>query len=260
MSNECIICGGKTGLLDKSALSGKICKKCLSYIPEHISLKSCETEYLKQICSKNKEKADRFECTSSYGSVYIDQIHNMICVSENGSKDSPKDFSVIVDIAELEEIGLYLSDAKNIGKGSIRINANVKIMLKTKEMHKEFIAAHNKTCPYKAQDGKISYEEPREVSVLRTMLNQMIENESLAMIKKLEKLHLLKKEINKYDEDKNWAKGVLFFDKSQEFDAEMLKTQRNKLIRLFHPDFNKECADNDITAQINKAYKILGGK
>ena len=260
MANECIICGDKTNMFDKSALSGKICRKCLSYIPEYISLKACETDYLKTIYARNKEKADRFECTSSYGTVYIDQIHNMICVSDKGTKDNPKNFSVIADVTEIEEIGLYLSDVKNIGKNSIQINANVKITLKTKEMHKEFIVAHNKTCPYKAQDGRISYEEPREVTMLRTMLNQMIENEGLAMIKKLKRLQELKKQTDKFDESKQWARGVLFLESNKETDDETLKTQRNKLVRIFHPDFNKESADNDITAQINEAYKILGGK
>ena len=184
----------------------------------------------------------------------------MICVSDKGTKDNPKNFSVIADVTEIEEIGLYLSDVKNIGKNSIQINANVKITLKTKEMHKEFIVAHNKTCPYKAQDGRISYEEPREVTMLRTMLNQMIENEGLAMIKKLKRLQELKKQTDKFDESKQWARGVLFLESNKETDDETLKTQRNKLVRIFHPDFNKESADNDITAQINEAYKILGGK
>ena len=255
----CIICGNKAGLLDKSALRGKVCKKCCAYIPD-TCLKTSETEYLKEIYQKNKEKADIFECTASYGHLYIDQTHNMLCVSEKGSRDGPAEFSVVLYIRELEEIGLYLCDAKNTGQNSNRITGNIKLMLKTKELHKEFVIARNKDCPFKVNGNKISYDEPREVSMFRSMLNQMIENESLAMIKKLERLHMLEQELKRFDEDENWAKGVLFIDKNQEIDADMLKARRNKLIRQYHPDFNKESADTDTAAQINKAYKILGGK
>jgi hypothetical protein len=255
---ECCVCGKKAGIFSAVSLNGRVCKECLSYLPKGLNIRAAEKEYLNDIISENRRLAEIFEGTSHYGCLYIDQTHGLICISDKGKQETPLSFGNIFGLKDIKEMGLFLCDVRNAGQNTNRILGNVKFRIKTDTIHTEFVIAKGKECPFKIKGDKVEYEEPRELTVFRVLINQMIENECLALIKKLEKLHELDSELKKHDERTKWAKGVLFLGRDEQADLPTVKARRNFLIRKFHPDYNEDTEYNEeISAYLNEAYEIL---
>lgn len=255
---KCVLCGRKTGMFAKRTYEGCICKECLSYIPRSVRLSSADTDYLRNVHDKNLKKMERFSSTASYGALFMDSVHNMFCVSRKRWGDEPTEFGDIYCVTELREIGLYCTDVRNIGTNSNRIVCNVKIRIKTDEVCRELLVASNERCTFHyVGNSQIEWSEPSKLSVFRSMFNQMIDNEVFGLLKKLEAVQEMKAAISEAERNEQWAKGVFFFRESEDVLQDALKKRRNALVKIFHPDLGQEFADNEITAQINEAYKML---
>lgn len=255
---KCVLCGRKTGIFAKKTYEGRVCKECLSYIPRNVRLSSADTEYLKKLNDKNRKKGEVFNSTASYGTLFIDSVHNMLCVSRKRRGDEPTEFGDIYYVTELREIGLYCTDVRNIGTNSNRIICNVKIRIKTDEVCGELLVVSNESCPFHyAGNSQIEWSEPSKLSMFRSLFNQMIDNEVFGLLRKLESIQEMQAAISEAEKNEQWAKGVFFFRESEDVPQDVLKKRRNALVKVFHPDLGQELADNDITAQINEAYKAL---
>lgn len=254
---NCVLCGNKTNVFSKKTLRGSICKSCLSYIPQGVSLEASENDYLRKLYEENRKKAEEFEATASYGSLYIDQSKGMFCVSERSANDKPLEFRNIYYAHELREIALFCADARNIGTNSNKIVCNVKFRVKTDKIHTEFVVARNKNCPFKIKGRNIDYDEPAELGMFRTMINQMLESTVLRYISMLEKIRAAKEYLAKEQKNEQWARGVMLFSEDEIINNESVRQRRNELIKLYHPDLDKETSSTDKAALINKAYDIL---
>lgn len=255
---KCVLCGKKTGIFAKKVSDGNLCGECLAYMPKSLRLSSANTEYIKGIYNRNARKKKCFCSTASYGSLFIDSVHNMFCVSRKRSGNEPLEFGEIYYVSELREAGLYCTDARNIGTNSNRVVCNVKIKIKTDEVCREFLVASNERCTFRyVGNSQIEWNEPSKLSVFRSMFNQMIDNEVFGLWKKLESIQKMKAAISDAEKSEQWAKGVFFFRESEDVPQDALKKRRNALVKVFHPDLGQEFADNEITAQINEAYKML---
>lgn len=257
MSKECVICGEKAGFFSKKTGEGKICKKCLRYVPRSINLPSAGTDFLKKISSKNIEKSQFFETTASYEGIYIDTIHGMFCYSEKGTRDEPHDFKDIYRIDELTEVGIFCSNAKNVGTTRNIVICDIKFRVKTKDINVEFLISKGKKCSTKVKDGKLEWTEPNELSMFRNMFNQMIDTAAFGMLEKLKAIQEMQKAVTIAEKKTDWAKGILFIGHDEECTSELIKAKRNEMVKIFHPDRNSPFADTEIASQINEAYKIL---
>ena len=162
-----------------------------------MNLSSASPELIKEYITTNKDKAKEFECTASYGNLYIDSMHNMFCISrKQNSGGGPAEFGYIWYIYDCEETGIFCSDIKNIGKDSNFVVCSV--ILRVKERGKipsDFVVVKQENCtfkPSKKDSSVLECKEPEKLSMFRFMFNQMVENEIFAMARKLDYLNELR--------------------------------------------------------------------
>ena len=200
---QCIICQNKAEAFAKRIEEGAICADCFSHIPTMVDHKSCSVSKLWVLIQKNKEKQRRFMPTASLGTLYIDSVHKMFCISEKEKNGDPVSLSDIYDISELNEVGLYCKDAKNIGKGNNpSIVCDVELYVRTDEMCFRTIILKNEPCSYKLKDKqKVEWNEPGVLVMFRGMWNQMLDDRAIDFMREVEKAHNNKNII--------WAEGVL---------------------------------------------------
>lgn len=261
--SECCLCNGEANIFSKQSLRGKVCGNCYSYISPWVDIKVTEPDILRKIRDDNIEKFKEFEVTSSYGTVYADEIHNIFCISNKEKKGKPAEYNNIHRISELKEISLFCTDLKKISDNDIKCNIKLRIITKdifgdiknVAPLSGEFPVKSNESFLREEVGNKILYSEPLLLCAFRSVIDQMIENEYIASREKL-------KRIAEFDNillemGKNYARGILFLDRDSDFSADILKERRNFLIKIFHPDRNTDFADTAITALINDAYNTL---
>lgn len=251
----CVVCKENAGSFSHKTYNGVICKNCEKYLPINISLKDCDSDYLIELIAQKKEKAKDFSCTASYGALYIDSVHSMLCISMKRSKDAPASLGDVFSIKEIKEMGLYCSDVKNIGGKIPKLVCNVKFRIVTDDAKAEYVVFQNEHCSFtKTKTGDIHWKEPEKLSMFRNMINQMIENITFGFKAKLEAMHRFKDA----GSSKQWAKGVLFLPDKELNEAE-IKSRYKSLMRMFHPDINPQ-ASEEFAQLLNEAYKILINK
>lgn len=257
---NCILCDSPVTFLNRhKSYNGYICKDCLSFIPASVTanLKSATTDYLKKVCDNNKLKAHDFDTTASYEGIYIDSIHGLFCYSSKGTKETPAEFKDIYRVEELTEVGIYCSDVRNIGKTQNIVVCDIHFKICTEDIRTDFTISHRKKCTYKVKGDKIEWVEPAELSMFRNLFNQMIDNVAVGLLHKLKKISEFQSLLEKVNVSEDWAKGVLFIGKDEEYTPNLVKTRRNELVKIFHPDRNSPFSDTKIASQINEAYRIL---
>lgn len=254
---DCVVCGNKTGFFSSSkTYDGRICNNCRAYIPSEVCLASADADRLKEFYKESNRRKALFFNTASYGSLYIDSVHNMLCISNKSKRGYPLRYGNIYFVSELSEMALYCSDV--VQKSPYRIECRVKLRISADSFSGEFVVASNEKCCFKRVDkDTLRVSEPSKVTFFRCMLNQMIDNERVGLTKQLEALHKLKSALSEAEASKEWAKGILFLESNVPCSLEDVKHQRNMLVRIFHPDLNTDFSNAEITAQINKAYEAL---
>lgn len=253
----CVLCGEKAGLFSPKSYSGRLCKSCLSLIPSSVQLSSADTDFLKSVTERTRKRKRKFECTAFYGSLFIDSVHNMFCISKRSRKGEPLSFGDIYYISELTEIGLFCTNVKNIGSRVPKIVCDVKLRVKTEDAFAEYLIASNETCSFKNVKDGIEWDEPAKLSIFRSLFNQMIENEIYGIWERLEEARAAEVTMSRIPRREQWARGVFFFREDEKITDEALKKRRNTLTKLLHPDLNPSLSTNDIMAQINEAYQSL---
>lgn len=256
----CVLCGNKAGLFPKRSYSGCLCKDCLSLIPRGTQLSSADADFLKTIIEKTAERKKKFECTAFYGTLFIDGIHNMFCISKRRRNGEPLCFGDTYYITELKEIGLFCTNVRNVGSRIPKIICDVKIRVKTDDAFFESVVVSSETCSFKRAEDGIEWYEPAKLSMFRSLFNQMIENEVFEAWQKLEAIRKMTEELSKTPRSESWARGVFFFNEKEEITNEALKKRRNMLVRLFHPDLGSETASDEVMSQINEAFQKLSKK
>lgn len=251
---QCVVCHKESKRAFR-IYNGFICPECRKYIPEKVNVKSSNADYLKELCEKRREIADLFEPTAYIGSLYLDNVHCMICYSKHGWKGTPLSLGDVYKITELKEISLHLANVKNIGSRIPRIVCDIKLKIKTADIDTEYVVARGKKCRVQEiENGNINFSEPADVAIIREMLRQMFDDVFAGLERKLEDI-LKYKELSDNLKDTRWAKGILFLD-DEEYTAEEVKMQYRKLCKIFHPDLNPDLPD-DYMQMLNKAYAIL---
>lgn len=256
---KCVVCGKSVNFFARKTNDGRLCRECASYIPSFVKLQEADADYLSQFVGKNKEKRDKFNVTANYGACYIDSLHGLFCISNHSKQGEPTALGDLFSIYEIQEVGLYCSDVKNIGKRDNNIICNVKIAVKIDDKMREYQIIANETCPFYTKGNSLEWQEPPRLGMFRAMFNQMIDNAIADLTRKLEAIKEMDEIVQAHGADKQWAKGVFFIDKDEEPTPELIKKRRNRLAKMFHPDLDKaNVVDNtEIQTAINKAYEML---
>lgn len=260
---ECVMCKKAVNIFSPRLADGRICKNCRAFIPAGIRLRSTESFYVKDIYEKNKEKAAKFDATANLGSLYLDSVHNLFCISRGQKNGNPTEYGNIFHVLELTGIGLVCTNVENTALKSGQSGANVrdnivcdvKLTIKTNEVQADYIVKSKVRCSFTYNGNKIEWNEPGEIQVFRKMFLQMFDNICGELTQKIEQMKELQDQI---PTDEKWARGILYLSSKDELTAEMLKKSRNRLIKVFHPDNGFE--DSSYSEMVNQAYKILSEK
>lgn len=252
----CVLCGKKTSVFSHRLADGHICKKCYSVLPTGFPLRTTDSYEIRELYEENLEKANRFDATSNLGSLYLDSVHNLFCISDGQKNGQPTRFGHIFHIMDLTGIGLVCTNVRNTAARGYDCRDNVicdiKFIVKTKKISADYIIKSNIRCSFKYNGNKIEWDEPGELMVYRKMFEQMLDNVCGELTRKLKDMQAL---IDKMPTDEKWARGILYLPSREELSAEEIKSARNRLIKIFHPDTG--ISDATYSEKINQAYRIL---
>ena len=254
----CSVCEKQLGMIAHKTSDGFICDDCLKYVPAHIKLKEADEKYLKKIYHEGRERAEGFEATAYLGDLYLDSVHGMFCCSKKGKNGTPLLLGDVYKITELKEIGLYTSNIRNIGSNRPKVICDVKLRVVTDKVNREYLIAKSKNCLISSANGELTCTEPADVTMIRSMFNQMIEDQRDGMMKQLGEIIRMKEIAEnkpKHLQDKEWALGVMFLA-NKEHSEDEIKSQYRKLSKMFHPDVNPDIS-GEYMETLNKAYSIL---
>lgn len=258
----CALCEQKAGVFPHRIYEGYICKECFRRVPSCISLRDTDEHYLRRMKAQSEEREKTFEATSYYGKMYLDAVHGMVCYSDKGKEGSPLFFGDIYKITELKELGLNICNIRDISKKCFDVRCDVKLCISTADTHAEYIIARNKECVvHHKGEGKYDCNEPIELTMIRSMLKQMIDDVLNGLNQKVKKIQLLQEMAKKEppkpkrQQDVEWAKGILFLENTN-CSVDTIKKRYRELCHMYHPDIHPDVSDEYIK-KLNKAYEIL---
>lgn len=255
MKKQCCFCGSCFYFFGNKIEDGYICSECKRCIPSNINLRCSESSYLRPMLEENKKRREKFSCSASYGSLFIDGKNNMFCISKQRHGMLPLFFGDIFYINELTNVGFFCTNARVVER---KVLCDISFTYTTDTQSTEVIIARMQKCDYEVCGNRVSWSEPQKLSIFRELFKQMIDNEYSVLNIKLQRMQEMKRYISEEDKNTEWAKGVFFLGTEETTNLTELRNRRNFLIKKFHPDVNDE-KDNStaIASQINKAYEIL---
>ena len=245
---ECIICQKKIGILGKHIEEGHICSECFDCIPTMVDFKSCSASKLWVLIQQNREKRRIFSPSASLGSLYIDSTHKMFCISDKEHKGEPASLADIYTIEELKEISLHCKNPRNVGSANApQIICDIELYVKTEEMNFHTVIKRNEPCGYKIKDKtKVDWSEPSVLVMFRDMFNQMIRDDSIRLLKRVNALRnstLIA-----------WAEGVLMLN--SEYTRDEMVQHHDILMKHLHPDIDPDIS-MEYALKVDKAAQIL---
>lgn len=231
-------------------LDGYICSNCYKKIPYvlHNNIAGYSDITLSYVIDYCKKLYDQFEETAHYGDLLIDEFHGLLAFKK-------KENIAVFDVLDIEDIGLYCTNACANQYNKVTCDVEVNCILshpsiKIKHIIKKKISCKSK----KISENKIEWEEPGDLSMFRSMIEQMY----ITKIKKHSSNY--KEYLKTYNSiELLKAKALFMIDEESTYDADYLKRQRNILIKNFHPDeshFSNE-ESTRYTQIINNAYHLL---
>ncbi len=253
----CAECGEKTNWFTRTRLGDNtyVCSKCTQDIPSYI--KKCvdgiytldDFRNLKKYIKKSqKEYEPIFKETSSYKDIHLDAFHGLLYF-----KSSWTDPIVCFKLSSILEFELSFSPNK-IKEGIIsdKVSGYVlfHMVVSNPLFYVEKIIDENAKAPAKTSlfGRKVEYENPKKMTDFlinfHTAYDECMEKE-YGSIGKSEREDII-----------NRALALFMFDSLEDVTMENLKSQRNKLIKAFHPDASSQ-SDTKSAQKINEAYDVL---
>lgn len=250
VSVNCMICGNNIKMLTGKKLErGQVCSTCLSQIPSLIlDIAPYLPEYsLKSIMDTTAKNLEKFSVTASYGDLHIDEINGVFAIAKAlDDKGKPKGNANVFSIYDLTEVGLYCKSPRadhNI------IVADVEFKFKLSNIMSEIkvIIKRSAKCNHKRiNPQEVSWEEPHEMEMFKTLFNQMLSGAWQKVNQ-----YLCGKTVREFEIEKARAIFMLPDDYT---DAD-LKKARRLMMKVYHPDKGE-----DVTREaqiINEAFDLL---
>lgn len=226
---------------------GFVCKDCLKTLPNLFSFRKLSDNQITWLYENRKEK--QFKETSVLGNLSIDEKNALFCIK----KDFKKNYFSFLDCSE---VGIEPTNAKMDDTGrNVYCDVEFQFRLRETGLYYKAVIKRREKCNVSPimYDGKVQAREPLTVGLMRSMINQSIENQfsnAKLLLNALSEAEARKEEY--------LAQGTLMLPDG--YTKEDLKRHRNSLIKAFHPDNNPDSEAGLYTDKINKAYQILKNK
>ena len=260
--SECIICGNAANLFHrKKTFDGFLCSTCMSHIPQVLkpSIRKYSLEQIREIIAwidkYHSYYIKTFDETASYGDLHIDEYHGLFAICSKKQIIDGKLPDTCYDIfscLDLTDVGLA---TKNAAANDNSVNVDIELMCEIDHPAISFkkIIKSNAKCIMKRLDSEtVQYSEPESLSVFRNIFNQMLKSALEKYNYNVQNDFLTKQDVEIFA-----AKSLFMLD--EVFSKEELKQQRNRMLKVFHPDeANGESSEMaTYTKRINDAYKLL---
>ncbi len=244
--DNCTICNSQLSSFGKKRIqNGFICKSCYQKIPEvfHKGIEQYSDLRLKTILDYEEDmKSRKFDVSASYGDLALDELHGLFAIKARVGYD-------IFNAIDIKEIGLLCTDISANNNDVVKCNVEFRCLLEYPKVEIKEIIKRNVICKSKRTDKThIEYQLPGDLEVFKIIFNQTINNAVSKYVNK----EIGDESITKHDLEIIKAKALFMID--DYYDEEMLKSQRDKLLKTFHPD---NFGDDYYTTRIIKAYEFL---
>lgn len=283
----CSICDKNLSLFDGKKIfgNGLVCKECIGKIPK-MAVSSLEhlTDYdVKDLMAYAYATAPKLRSvfleTASYGTLHIDEINGLFAICDKKQVDKTGRLSdTVKDIYQalyLTNISMTIvpdktQNSPNKIKGLVKFVA----VLTNPQINISTTVKERVSCVcYEVDDEHMGFDEPNDLVFFKNMFNQMMKKAFDRYKKAWEEQKEIEEEKKKEEErkrreqeekehkemekqDMEYIKAKAAFMLEDGYTEKELKTQRNRLLKTFHPD-EGETDVSSYTQNINKYYKIL---
>ena len=253
---SCIICGHRAGFAPFKTMSGPLCKDCVSHIPQSAKkgIKASSASTIRSIIRYDKKNnpvfKKIFEETSSYGTLRLDERHGLFALCEETDEYG----KIITECHDIFS-ALYLKDFAFSMQDKEANESYVKVSISfTAELTEPSIILKSMirqaTCYAKrVDDSHIMYSEPSNLTLFRSVMTQMIrsayEKYDYEARKDLITPHAME-----------LLKARSLFLLEPDYTEKELKKQRNRLIKVFHPDSGEKDVQK-YAVKVNEYYRLL---
>lgn len=255
---DCAVCGKQTNVISRIKLSdgNYICTECSLIVPTYMHktlfLDYSLDDFLKlkeYIAYSNEKLRPVFEENESYYTVHMDTINDIFYLGKRIDDrtiffefSNVSNFDVVFNPEEFKE-GL-LSDKV---KGEILFALSMNL---PRFEHEEKLATNVKASAKKKLFGtKIAFENPDG-------MDDFIAQFQVAWLLSQEEVDADIGGSATPNTELQQAMSLFMFDSLDDLTIEDLKLQRNRLMKVFHPDVANE-GDTHFAQKINKAYDVL---
>lgn len=259
---ECVVCGGPATVFSRSCSDGPVCKTCMNRIPDVIKKKigkysGLTLKKIRDFQEKHRKDMEKtFEATSSYGLLHIDEIHGLFTICKKTELEDGRISTVEKSIPSVFP-ALYIRDYgityRVVSSGEDKVTIEVSLMVEMESLDYSFTTPIKTAYCYaeRVDDEHISYREPSELSMFRSMFHQMIVTSVEKYNREINRKFITPKEFDLF-----CARQMFMLP--EDFTMKELKAQRNRYLKVYHPDENTEKTDlSGYTQKINKAYRLL---
>lgn len=246
---SCMLCNQEKRIY-KRHYEGGVCKDCFGRLPTLFGWRRLSGEQIRWLYQNSLKYS--FEETAKLGKLSLDEPKGLIAVQKGFDRGHCKN---VFSILDMTEISIHPTHLKQSDTGrEVYCDVELCFSLKCNLRYKGIIKGKEK-CNVSPvlYDGKLEVREPLTVSMMRSMMQQAIENQfsnAKVLLEKFSELEARKEEL--------LAMGTLML--SENYTKEELKQHRNSLIKAFHPDNYKDDNAGVYTDKINQAYQILKKK
>lgn len=257
---HCDICGKKASLLTRSELTDGsiVCFDCIydlglpSYVSENISdLYDLEKLLqLKEYMKYSKEELEpKFHETASYGKIHLDETHGLFYIDE-GLFSTPM-YTELKNVSHFE-MSFQPEELKE-GAFNNKVSGSVLAILGVEwpnYVYAKTVAEKIKTEAKKTMfSSNVTYSDPVGLDLF---VARFLSAMSAANGEEDIQTEHFQSEMSELEK----AKVLFMLDDRDNLSLEEVKKQRNRLIRMYHPDTGS-AEDTQYAQKINKAYEVL---
>lgn len=237
---KCAFCYSNTHMLNsKKIMDGTICNSCLKTIPNCISIDRYDSDELQKIQKyASNPLFEKFEATSKLGCLLLDETNGLFAIE---SKQN------VFKLTDLKKYSIHSSKNK-VDKNSNKVYVDIEFTCSLNPIDLDIrkIIKQNIKCEIFLKGDSYYHRYPVEVSLFNDMFTAAIKNQIRDV------LPLLTAYQNVTNQAKLIAESMLMVDDN--YTLSELKTQRNRLLNIYHPDNG---GDAVYCERINTSYKYL---
>jgi len=270
----CTHCGKKTNPLTRFKLKDGacLCSKCVAALPSAFSRGEGDyQDYLMSLAYLEESKnqlAKVFQETHRFHSIHIDTQHKLFYLEDVYP-------TVYLKFENLEEFNMnFAADEVKTGMLSTKVTGKIfyKVKLSAPPIFIDKVLARDVKATAKVKSGifsdKVVYDNPKGMDDFLHYFAQAwqtaLEEKSARLIREVEeKCYNSQYDYDSYQtadqahvDELQQAMALFMIDDLSTVTLDDIKAQRNRLIKVYHPDVG-DSTDTSFAQKINNAYEIL---